>query len=508
MSKIVLIRPMSDTDSYSSPILRIPLALLYVGSVLRRNGHEVKIIDVRAERNCNDMMIKECEDALIIGITALTSEVKWGLEVSQFLKDRFEIPIVWGGIHPSLYPRMTCEDSLVDYAVFGEGEYTMLELVEALESHKSVEGIKGLVHNDNGMVKVNEPRDCINLDELPPIDYELIDMGRYLENGIWRKAMDAQTSRGCPYHCRFCVQSALDNHKVRLLSASKVVDNCEWLVEMYGVNYITFIDDNFFINKKRAEEICRGLIERRLNLKWFAEVRADFFRNGFVDKEFLELAQESGLTNLTIGAESGVPEMLKLMDKGITVDDIVNTAKVLTETDIVTAYSFIIGLPSESKDDILTTLKFLDNLYKIYPRALYKITTLRAYPGSELTEGFIKDGWIKEPKNLREFADHEINKVYTESPSKPVWHSDPEFAYSIACYSNIAHNPFTGVALKANLKYSAILLLPATILQKIARFRLRHQFFRYPIDTYINKLLMNIYYSRIARSIVRWKTAK
>ncbi|KKN06364.1 hypothetical protein LCGC14_1078060 [marine sediment metagenome] len=506
MAKVVLIRPQSNTDTFNSSIPRIPLALLYIGSVLKQHGHEVKIIDTNVALYSKVAILGELGSNLdLVGITALTSEVESGLGISQFIKDRIDVPIVWGGIHPSLYPEMTCADPMIDYVVFGDGEYAMLELVEALEAHKPVDDIKGLVYKNKNVVKKNQSREYVNLDGLPAIDYGLIKMDRYFKGDTWHKAIDVQTSRGCIYHCKYCVNEALGNHEVRTLSALKVVDSCELLVKNYGINFVTFNDDNFFFNIKRAREICREIIRRGLNIKWFAEVRADYFRDGFVDNEFLVLAQESGLINLTIGAESGVPEVLKIMDKGITVEDVETSARMLAQTGIATAYSFIIGLPNESKADIMETLKFMEHLDEIYPRGTYSVTTLRAYPGSELTDGFFKAGLIREPKTLREFADHEINKVYTESPSRPVWHSDPDFAYAVARYSSIAYSPFIKATLRANLKHSSILLLPETILQKIARFRLQHQFFWFPVDIHISKLLRRLYYSKLARSIVRWK---
>jgi len=506
MSKVVLIRPTGNTKHRYSGVNRIPLALLYLGTVLKVAGHIVKIIDATTDRDYKTSIIKECYDADIVGITALTSEVKNGLEISKLIKDEYDISIVWGGIHPSLFPELTCQDSLVDYVISGDGEYALLELVECIEKKEKLNDIASLSYKVFGRNVITNPeRSYADLNKLPPIDYTLIDMDKYYEGGTWRMAVDVQTSRGCTFHCKYCVNTALNNHKVRTLNAERVVDECERLIKEYGANYITFVDDNFFINKKRAVGICEGIIKRNLKFKWFAEIRADYFRDGFIDKEFLELAEKSGLSNLTIGAESGNQHQLDLIGKEITVDNIIDSALYLSKTNIVTAYSFIIGLPDETKSDIVQVISFIEKMRKIYPRAVYNISTLRAYPGSELTEGFIKQGWIKEPQSLRQFAEREYNKVYTESPARPIWHCDPNFAYSVAQYSSIAYGPYSGPSIKNNLRYASILMLPEVTLQKIARWRLSKQFFGIKIDLHISKLLRYLYHMKAVRSITRWR---
>jgi len=503
MAKVVLIRPRRSKDRPRMP--RLPLALLYMGTILKVNGYEVKIIDSEVETNYETIVANECKDALLVGVTALTSQANGGLEISDFIKKRFDVPIVWGGVHPTLFSELTCKDKAVDYVVVGEGEYTMLELAESVKLCKPLDDIEGLVWKNGGSVKINKARSYINLNESPSVDYTLIDMGKYLKNAMWRKAVDVQTSRGCPYRCLFCLHSIVNDQKVRFVNANRVVDECERLITEYGVDYITFVDDNFFVNKKRARDICLEIIRRKLKFNWFAEVRANYFRDGFIDNEFLELAEASGLTNVTIGAESGVQKFLNLIGKEITVEEIMNSAVALSKTNITAAYSFIIGLPDETVDDIFTTWEFIEKLQRIYPRAVYGIGVLRAYPGSKLTEGFVKQGYIKEPNSLRQFADYEYSKMYTDSMLVPVWHCAPRVADLVARYSLIANSVLGGTTVSKHLKYASTLLLPERILQKIARWRLHNRFLWFPVDLNISKLLHTLYLSRIAKVLIRWK---
>lgn len=506
MPKVVLIRPRYKEKH--ARIARLPLALLYIGSILRANGYEVKIIDNDVERNYENAIINECKDAMLVGITALTSQVKSGLEISDLIKSQFEAPIVWGGIHPTIFPGLTCRDKVVDYVVCGEGEYTMLELADAIRFCKPLDNIKGLAYKKNGSVVINEARPYINLNESPDIDYTLVDMDKYLSNDMWSKAVDVQTSRGCNHKCRFCIHSIIKDQKVRFVNAMRVVDECERLIMEYGADYITFVDDNFFVNKNRARDICLEIIRRKLKFNWFAEVRADYFRDGFIDDEFLKLAEASGLANLTIGAESGVQRFLNLIGKEITVEEIMNSAVALSKTNITAAYSFIIGLPVESVDDIFATWSFIEKLQKIYPSAVYGIGVLRAYPGSELTDGFVKQGYIKEPDSLRQFAEFRYSRVYTEDNLKPIWHCAPDVADLVARYSVLAYGALGGATISKRLKYASVLLLPERTLQKIARWRLHNRFLRFPVDLRISELLHSLYFSRVARTLIRWKKHK
>lgn len=498
VNKIVLIKPKS---TYVSSMPRIPLSVLFIGSTLKHNGYEVRVIDANVERNYEQAIMKECKDADLVGISALTSEVKCGLEITKLIKEKSNSLIIWGGIHPSLFPQLTCEDSLIDLVGCGEGEPLLLEIAKG----KPFNEIEGLVYKENGEVIINKTRPYIDLNTLPLMDYTLIDMSKYYEGGTWRKAVDVQTSRGCPNDCLFCVNKALGTHKMRFMSAERVVLECERLVNGYGANFITFTDDNFFLNRKRARDICNGILSHKLKFKWFAEVRADYFRDGFIDKEFLELAQESGLSNLTIGAESGVPKYLTMLGKGITTENIEQSAKTLSQTNITTAYSFLIGLPDETKEDIFTTLGFIEKLQKIYPNGVYGIGILRAYPKSELTDRFVNQGLIIEPKTLGEFADDKFNRVYIDILLRPVWHKHPDFVVKISRYSDIAYGVFLSSSVRKNLKYGSILLLPEKTLQKIARWRVHHKFFKFPIDLYIGESLHKLYTSSFVRKLAKWR---
>ncbi len=483
MPKILLIRPENITFRY--PTEYPPLNLLHLGTVLNEEGYKVKIIDVTWEKDHMGMISRELNDTLLVGITSVTSEVKNAVEISEKIKKLSDVPIVWGGWHPTLFPIQTCEDKLVDFVVVGEGEYTLLELVKALESNAPFKGIRGLVYKGNGEIKVNPPREYLDMDKLPPIEYDLIDIERYLlVRGIKKiRPLKYQSSRGCPHRCAFCINKVTGNQRYRMKSATKVADELEYLVHKYNVTNVGFIDDNFFVNIKRARAICTEIIDRNLNIEWFAECRADYFRPKFVDDDFMRLAKKSGWGSCTIGAESGSPRMLKMMQKDITVEDIINSAKMVNKYGILAAYSFIIGLPGEKKEDIFMTIKLANEIMRLCPNLVGGFVTFRPYPGSELCSKIIAEGLFKEPTTLREWFSGDYIRIYTERSYGQPWQKDPKFLQRVVHYMSRSFYPET--EMKKIFRTFQLRMFPEVFFALLAKIRSQHLFFDFPVDKWI-----------------------
>ena len=195
MKKILLIQPENDVLTWG-----IPLGLLHVGTILDKEGYPVVIIDAPRQPDYRELIAREIENTLIIGITCLTSEVTSAIEISDYIKSISEVPIIWGGWHPTLFPEQVCADKSVDFVCLGEGDYTMLELVKALESSASPGNIGGLAHKDGHRVVVNPSKEHVNLEELPPVNYDLVDISRYVKTlGDGTRRIQYQSSRGCPH---------------------------------------------------------------------------------------------------------------------------------------------------------------------------------------------------------------------------------------------------------------------------------------------------------------------
>jgi anaerobic magnesium-protoporphyrin IX monomethyl ester cyclase len=489
MSKIILIRPRNDV---SSPYWIVPLGLLYIGTVLKKEGHDVIIIDALRQTDYREIIAENIDGALLAGITCLTSEVASAIEISDYIKSISDVPVIWGGWHPTLFPGQVCADKSVDFVCVGEGEYTMAGLAKALEADGSFEHIGGLAYKENGRVRVNPAKGYVNLEELPMIDYDLVDISRYIRTGGdgTRKIM-YQSSRGCPYRCKFCCNPATNNRKYRAKSADRVIEEIESLVSKYNVNHVSFIEDNFFVNRQRAAQIVDKMLERDIRVRWVAECRADYFREGFVDEPFLEKARKSGLSKFTIGAESGSPRVLELLTKDITVEQVLKSARILSGFDINANYSFIIGVPGETGEEMMATVKLAEEIYRLCPSSRCGFASFTPYPGCELTDGLVKSGLFKQPATLREWSDEDVRALYYQRYTGKPWHEDARLLCNIVHYGRLAYSTYTynetrkGIrkAFRQPWKYRGILLT------LMAQVRMKLLFFALPFD----KIPYNVY---------------
>jgi radical SAM superfamily enzyme YgiQ (UPF0313 family) len=501
MSKIVLIHPnfippfkYNKNKPYTTILSQPPMSLLCLAAVLEREGHQIKIIDCLVEDNVMNLIKRETKDAFLVGITAMTVQVKNAVKISEMIKKENDVPIVWGGCHATLFPEQTCRDKSVDFVVIGEGESTLLELVRALESGKSYKNIKGLVYEENGVVRINPLRDHLDIEKLPIPAYHLVDMLPYLKNisliGKRERLAIIESSRGCPHRCAFCINVVANNQEYRMKSPKKVLNEIEVMINKYNIDSIAFRDDNFFVNRNRVKAICEGMIKRKFNITWDASCRADYFRDGFLDDQLVSLMRKSGCVSLRIGAESGSQRMLDLMKKDLTPKQILHSAKMCDKYDIIPTYSFMVGLPHDKKEDMLITIKFIKKIKKICPTSNFGVGPFRPYPGGELYEVCVKSGAFKEPKTLRDWANDKYIKLYTSDIEELPWTENPEFAVNISHYANLADKRIKTLAKKMSVIRSIHLFFVL-----LAKLRWRLEFFNLPYDKYIFQKLKNIYLS-------------
>jgi radical SAM superfamily enzyme YgiQ (UPF0313 family) len=172
---VLLIKPINDFGSR-----HMPLGLLHIGTVLEKAGYGVKIVDATVDQNYKGVIAGEVQNALLVGITCLTTEIRSAIDISDYVKSISNAPIIWGGWHPTLLPEQTCSDKSVDFVCIGEGEDMIVKLADALRNGAHLEGIEGLGYKAGPHVKVNPRRDYVNLEELPPINYDLIDVSKYV----------------------------------------------------------------------------------------------------------------------------------------------------------------------------------------------------------------------------------------------------------------------------------------------------------------------------------------
>jgi radical SAM superfamily enzyme YgiQ (UPF0313 family) len=387
--KILLIQPKSGSQR---GILTPPLALLFVGEAARQAGHEVKIVDRNIEFFSKKFIKKFKPD--VVGVSVFTGPlIKDAVEISKFIKRELGsgTKIVWGGIHPSLLPEQTISNDFIDFLVIGEGEVTFVELLDALENKKKLSEVKGICYKENGKIIRTPDREFIrNLDILPFINWSLIRAKKYLDLEIV-----LVTSRGCPYNCYFCYNQEYNRRMWRSPSAERVLEEIKRLEKITKNRHLKFHDDNFTVNRKRFFEIMKGLSK---DYSLYIETRAEY-----VNEEFLEALKKFRKVWLFIDVESGSERLLRKMNKNISLDK-VKEAFTLTRKykNIFTTASVILGLPSETYEESIQTIKFVKSLKPDW--ITYCLFT--PYPGSYFYNELVEHGELKPPSSTLEWASY------------------------------------------------------------------------------------------------------
>ena len=490
-NKVVLLKPANNTS-----FRLIPFGLLTLGSYLDKHGFDVKIFDCSIKADY-DTILKEIEDALLVGLSVATFEVPSAYEITKYIKAHSKTPILWGGMHPTLYPEQTISDKNIDYIIVNEGDETLLELATLLKENKSIENVRGLGFKRDGKVMINPMRHLLNVEELPNINYDLINFREHIAMSDFPTIV-YESSRGCPYLCTFCWNAVVEGRqKFRPKSAKKIVDEIEYLMNKYNVPHVSFVDDNFFVYKHRVQEFCKIVKERNLKFTWFAECRADYFRDNYINEEFLDMLWECGLRYLTIGAESGSQRILDEMKKGIQVENVVQCAKILSKYPIQVGYGFIIGMPSETKEELYQTIAHIKRVRKINRYAGVGAVVLTPYPKSEITSHLVEQGIIKEPKTLEEWTLEEHQNVHTGRYLDKPWIKHKKLIKGVSYATRVAFDDMSIARFKRVVSKLQWYYLPDILFTGIALLRVKTNFYYFLIDKWmfdkIVKLRNNTY---------------
>ena len=397
----------------------LSLGLSYIGSVLSKDGHEVKIFngDYESSKKYADLRkifeeydnykkilsdlnypywqeVREQIERFspdIVGITVLTGTYKSAENVGRIAKEvNKDIIVVVGGTHPTVMPEETIQNKYFDYVVRGEGEYTFLELV----NDKPIENINGLTYiNKKGEIVNNPDREFIKaLDSIPFPGRDLyINDTEHMDYGY------VMTGRGCPFECTFCASKKVWKKQTRYRSPENVVEEVEHVHKKYGTTFFYFVDDTFTLMKNRTEKICELLLEKNLGITWICDTRVDT-----IDEELLSLMKKSGCVRLKLGVETGCERLLAETKKGINKDQIRRAIALTKKVGLETTTYLMIGMPTETEEEMQETLDFARELECDY----YSLSILAPYPGTEIYDDIIEGG-IKLPKEHWEYFFHQ-----------------------------------------------------------------------------------------------------
>jgi radical SAM superfamily enzyme YgiQ (UPF0313 family) len=371
----------------------MPLALLAIGSELDPERYEVIIVDGRLEPDPERVLLSRLEGALCLGVTVLTgAPISDALRISRIAKRaRPDLPVVWGGWHPSMFDRECLAEPSVDVTVRGQGEETFSEIVQRLEAGRTLEGCAGCtVRLADGTICENPPRPLLSVDRFRAHDYGLIPVERYFSlKG--KRQLDYISSQGCAFRCAFCSDPFVYGRKWVGLEPTRMALRLKELWDRYRFTDVNFQDETFFTRARRVQALADHIIEAGMKITWAATMRAD--QGVRLPEQVWARCKQSGLRRLLVGVESGSNEMLKRIRKDIRIEQVFHTAERMLNYGIAGHFPFIVGFPDESDESVQATLDCAKRLRSLSPDFLTPIYYFKPYPGSELVIEAVAKGF-------------------------------------------------------------------------------------------------------------------
>lgn len=366
--RVLLINPslrLADVGHYSKVVekqrgIYPPLGLAYVASALEKNNHAVKVIDCDADILAIKNISEIAEDFRpeIVGMYVMTWTFRQANYLLKKIKNKLKnVKFIIGGPNVTSFPAPSLKHSEFDYAVIGEGEITTPELIDAIEKKKKVNEfrkIKGIVFRDKNKIIVNPSRNLIEkLDDIPFPAWHLLPIDNYFDIFTRkRRFVTIISSRGCPFNCTYCDRLNRMGKRWRSRSPKNIVDEIEFLYNKYKIREFMFFDDNFIVNKNRVYELCNEILRRKLKILWECRARVDM-----VDFELLKRMKKAGCYRIRYGMEAGDNKILKIMKKGITVEQVRKAAIMTKKAGIEVFAYFMMGSPGEDHATLKKTLR-------------------------------------------------------------------------------------------------------------------------------------------------------
>ena len=383
---VVLLQP--PVGMFDTIARNIPLGLLAVARYLDPR-YRVVIIDQRFAdwRARLDAVLADPAAVVCAGFTVLTgTQIRFAVATARELRCRApSIPIVFGGIHPTLLPEQTLAEQAIDYVVIGDGELTFRDLVDALAERRDPAALSGIAYRDDGGTPVVTPRrEAFDVRTAPRLPYHLLDLPRYLGRSAQNhgEAFLVEGGRGCVHHCTFCFNSGVHRHTWRPFTVAAILDQITHLNRQHDVRGFFIVDDSFFIDRRRAFDFAQALVDAGLGIEWCAEANLSDIQR-LRDAEW-RLLERSGLSWLSVGVESGSPRILKHLRKNVRIPRLLDFNRRIARFDIRVRYNFMTGYIWDDDASIGETIDLCLRLTAGTPRImvqpLYISTPL---PGTE-----------------------------------------------------------------------------------------------------------------------------
>jgi radical SAM superfamily enzyme YgiQ (UPF0313 family) len=383
---------------------RFPLSIMALAAVLE-GKEDYRIVDgnldTDPDRTIADLIQRYPVE--LLGVSVMPGpQMVAAMKTCKNIRERFvHVPIVWGGYFPSIYPDATLNAPYVDYAVRGQGEHTLLELIEVVRGQRSASTVAGLIYKDlSGQHRFNPERGMLSPDAFPWSPFKSIPVEKFLRPSYFGKRTAAhQASVGCPFRCSFCGIGPAFGNKQKMESPARTEAILRHLVDEYRIDGVQFYDMNFFMREDHTRELMERLAP--LNLQWWCEGRVDIMSR-YSDSTW-DLIRKAGCTMIFFGAESGSDWALKEMNKGITTSETIEVARRIRDFRIIPEFSFVVGNPNDPERDTHETLSFIRKIKKLNPSSEIIVQHYTPVPQREKMYGDI-EGKIEFPTTLEEWS--------------------------------------------------------------------------------------------------------
>ena len=491
---VILVNPSLAYDGNRYEEVVFPFtSIMVIATILDRHGYKVNIVD--GNRYSTDECIAHIarhvdESTIYVGFSVMTSQVAWAYRVTTEIKKKFpHLRVIWGGAHPTLYPEQTIADKAIDAIAINESSSIIIALTKAMECNDALSSVPGICFKSNGgIIKTPEaPPDDIN--SISDMDFSLFDVDYYSHDNMLSQfyefpvndvvSLPILTGLGCAYKCTFCINVIL-NRKYRFKPVEEIVDRIEYLQKTYGAVFFQFLDEDFFLNKKRILDFIDLVEKKKLKFYFRPWLRVSYFRDNYISSDVARRLEKIGMLTAVMGAESGSQAVLDKIQKQIKVEDTIRAAEVLSKTGIIPRFSMMVGLPGETKEDILATYRLALRIKEIDKRAEVPVLNFVAYPGSLIYREAIKKYNLGEPSTLADWAkvDFSGHLGFYAVRDRP-WIEDKIVFNRMNYYYNIGFQ-FS----HSNSRINDFL---HDILRFIVRLRFRFGFFSFPFEDYLLK---------------------
>lgn len=366
----------------------LPLGLMYLSAAVKRafgSGVEVRLLNMAID--CDSQADYDARVAAfapdVVGFRSLSAGRGFFYELARQTRELCPgAVLIAGGPHATLWPREVLEQTPIDFVVVGEGERTLVELLEHLAGRRELDELTGLRYRRGGAIRRTPPAEYIqDLDALPWPDYDAIDLEAYARVLSYGYTMRRQgvvlTSRGCPFSCRYCFK--LMGRRYRPRDPLSVADEIEHLQKDRGIRDILFVDDTFNLQADRVEAIFRELRRRKLQANYYfpAGLRADLMTPALID-----LLVEAGTCWITYAVETVVPRIMRLAGRTGDVEKMAEIIDYTVAKRIMVGLFSMVGFPTETREEAMTTLEYIRRRRATMPFFF----AVKYFPGTGLTK--------------------------------------------------------------------------------------------------------------------------